>query len=292
MKANRLLIVDAHQSLIGAPGAISHPAMGYSPYGWRKHSGALPSIGFNGQRAEPVTNAYLLGHGYRGYSSTLMRFHKPDRLSPFAEGGLNAYAYCHADPVNRRDPNGAADDWVSEAQPYATLLVNLLMLSFSFYTLRTARPPLAKPLPPLVSAGTMTSMGASTAAITATVLLLAGVDEGRTVSFFGTLGSAGALAMRFLGTYLARRAQKALAKKALKDAAISQGEIPLVPTDLSGSKRSSINVDTASRSPSLSNRQIRTPSVSSGSIRNARVSAGEKCEGCAASFSRKISVYP
>jgi uncharacterized protein RhaS with RHS repeats len=35
-----------------------------------------------------------------------MRFHSPDSLSPFAEGGLNAYAYVGNDPANRIDPSG------------------------------------------------------------------------------------------------------------------------------------------------------------------------------------------
>ncbi|WP_397457346.1 RHS repeat-associated core domain-containing protein, partial [Pseudomonas versuta] len=37
-----------------------------------------------------------------------MRFHSRDSLSPFGEGGLNGYAYCAGDPVNRIDPSGHA----------------------------------------------------------------------------------------------------------------------------------------------------------------------------------------
>ncbi|WP_147458691.1 RHS repeat-associated core domain-containing protein, partial [Pseudomonas savastanoi] len=36
----------------------------------------------------------------------LMRFNSPDSLSPFGKGGMNAYAYCAGDPVNRSDPTG------------------------------------------------------------------------------------------------------------------------------------------------------------------------------------------
>jgi len=36
----------------------------------------------------------------------LMRFNSPDSLSPFGKGGVNAYAYCAGDPVNRADANG------------------------------------------------------------------------------------------------------------------------------------------------------------------------------------------
>ncbi|ANN67452.1 hypothetical protein BAU06_15110 [Bordetella bronchialis] len=35
-----------------------------------------------------------------------MRFNAPDFYSPFGPGGINSYAYCAADPVNRIDPSG------------------------------------------------------------------------------------------------------------------------------------------------------------------------------------------
>ncbi|SDW89091.1 RHS repeat-associated core domain-containing protein [Pseudomonas syringae] len=69
-----------------------------------RQSGSLP--GFNGELLDSVTGHYPLGNGYRAYNPVLMRFNSPDSLSPFGKGGLNAYAYCAGDPVNRSDPSG------------------------------------------------------------------------------------------------------------------------------------------------------------------------------------------
>jgi RHS repeat-associated protein len=66
----------------------------------------LSLLGFNGERPDPVTGHYLLGNGYRAFNPVLMRFNSPDSLSPFGEGGLNAYAYCTGDPVNKTDQTG------------------------------------------------------------------------------------------------------------------------------------------------------------------------------------------
>lgn len=67
----------------------------------------MPGLpGFNGEKPEPVTGHYLLGNGYRGFNPVLMRFNSPDSLSPFGEGGVNAYVYCSGDPVNREDSTG------------------------------------------------------------------------------------------------------------------------------------------------------------------------------------------
>jgi RHS repeat-associated protein len=63
-------------------------------------------LGFNGERYDLAARAYALGQGYRSYSPVLMRFHAPDHLSPFEQGGLNAYAFCEGDPVNYQDPTG------------------------------------------------------------------------------------------------------------------------------------------------------------------------------------------
>jgi RHS repeat-associated protein len=49
---------------------------------------------------------YPLGNGYRLYDPVIMRFNKPDNMSPFGAGGLNAYVYCKGDPANYEDSTG------------------------------------------------------------------------------------------------------------------------------------------------------------------------------------------
>lgn len=103
-----LLATDQQRSVIQTLKA-DHPSqpLAYSPYGHRSlKNGMLNLLGFNGERPDPVTGHYLLGNGYRAFNPVLMRFNSPDSLSPFGKGGLNSYAYCLGDPINRIDPNG------------------------------------------------------------------------------------------------------------------------------------------------------------------------------------------
>jgi len=84
-------------------------ALAYTPYGYIDSQAWLATLlGFNGEKNDPLTSIYPLGQGYRSYSPTLMRFHKPDNLSPFGQGGYNTYAYCNCDPINFRDDTGHA----------------------------------------------------------------------------------------------------------------------------------------------------------------------------------------
>jgi RHS repeat-associated protein len=101
-----LLITGPTNSVLAA--GLNPPAfVAYTPYGHRQSAGLLPgSPGFNGEQPDPLTGHYLLGNGYRSFNPVLMRFNSPDSLSPFMEGGLNAYAYSAGDPVNRVDPTG------------------------------------------------------------------------------------------------------------------------------------------------------------------------------------------
>lgn len=102
-----LLAADQQRSVLNAVGNSRLYSRVYTPYGHRPPlEGYSNLLGFNGERVDPFTGHYLLGNGYRSFNPVLMRFNSPDRHSPFGEGGLNAYAYCLGDPVNREDSTG------------------------------------------------------------------------------------------------------------------------------------------------------------------------------------------
>lgn len=106
----------------------------YSPYG-ASNASSGSGLAFNGQFQDVCSGGYMLGNGHRFYSPSLMRFSSPDALSPFRRGGINSYAYCGGDPVNRHDPTGTF--WMS-------LLLRVIGLASSGATLlgatvRTAR---------------------------------------------------------------------------------------------------------------------------------------------------------
>ncbi|PNA00851.1 MULTISPECIES: RHS repeat-associated core domain-containing protein [unclassified Pseudomonas] len=98
-----LLASDLARSVLrGSSREFAYSAYGYDPT--RDATGS--QLGFNGVIRDPWTGCYPLGNGYRTYSPVLMRFCSPDRLSPFADGGINSYGYCSADPINHADPRG------------------------------------------------------------------------------------------------------------------------------------------------------------------------------------------
>ncbi|MBC3437058.1 RHS repeat-associated core domain-containing protein [Pseudomonas sp. BW16M2] len=102
--ATRLLASDLARSVLrGASHGFAYLAYGYDPV----REATYPRLGFNGVIRDPQAGGYLLGNGYRAYSTVLMRFCSPDRLSPFADGGMNSYGYCAGDPINHEDPRGA-----------------------------------------------------------------------------------------------------------------------------------------------------------------------------------------
>lgn len=102
----RILATDVQDSTIAFSfGGMS--SISYAPYGHASTERAVDLLSrFNGQAWLPLAIGYFLGNGHRTYNPGSMRFNSADSLSPFAEGGINAYAYCGNDPVNRSDPGG------------------------------------------------------------------------------------------------------------------------------------------------------------------------------------------
>jgi RHS repeat-associated protein len=99
-----LLATDQQRSVLHQVDATQQTPRAYTAYGFGAALINFP--GFNGEHPDPLTGHYLLGNGYRAFNPVSMRFNSPDSLSPFGKGGLNAYAYCGGDPVNRVDPDG------------------------------------------------------------------------------------------------------------------------------------------------------------------------------------------
>lgn len=125
-------------TLIGNDGKAS-PILAYPPdntnatsYAWSPWGTGTPPLGilgFNGERVDPISGSYHLGNGYRAYSPTLMRFNRPDSLSPFGAGGINSYAYCNGDPVNQADPTGHLN-W----EGYLGITVGVVGLALAAFT--------------------------------------------------------------------------------------------------------------------------------------------------------------
>ncbi|WP_105947544.1 RHS repeat-associated core domain-containing protein [Pseudomonas sp. LLC-1] len=100
-----LLAADSGDSVIGVKSQAQPESVAYNAYGYHNPNDIpLQRPAFNGHLL--LCHLYLLGNGYRGYNSVLMRSQSPDSLSPFDAGGLNCYAYCAGDPVNFSDPSG------------------------------------------------------------------------------------------------------------------------------------------------------------------------------------------
>ncbi|MCF4983468.1 RHS repeat-associated core domain-containing protein [Pseudomonas syringae] len=127
-----LLATDQQRSVLRLVDKSGVEPVAYSAYGHHPAESGLTSLlGFNGERRDPVTGHYLLGNGYRAYNPVLMRFNSPDSLSPFDEGGLNAYGYCGGDPVGVVDPSGhmpfsiliQAADMIEKFGPQAATLI-------------------------------------------------------------------------------------------------------------------------------------------------------------------------
>lgn len=115
--ALQLLITDPRQSVLmhlGGGACVAFTPFGYAPPTYR-------AVGYGGFHAE-ADGLFLLGNGYRAYRPSLLRFTRPDAFSPFKAGGVNCYAYCAGDPVNRYDPGGMFPLWLSKMAEHVDLI--------------------------------------------------------------------------------------------------------------------------------------------------------------------------
>lgn len=153
-----LLAVDRQRSPLQAFTAAQQQALVFSAYGTRKPPVAsLTTLGFTGERTGGFTGHYLLGNGHRAFNPGLMRFNSPDALSPFGKGGLNGYAYCVGDPVNRVDTAGtfSVPTFMKPALRWARIIKPSPARSVSQPAARAGNPSLAvrvlrdRPDPPL-----------------------------------------------------------------------------------------------------------------------------------------------
>jgi len=101
-----LLSVDRQGSILGRHLGSPMQGTSYTSFGYteRQHAHSF-RLGFNGQLHER-NGLYILGNGYRAYCTKLGRFYSQDSLTSFSKAGLNYYAYCLNDPINRHDPSG------------------------------------------------------------------------------------------------------------------------------------------------------------------------------------------
>ncbi len=133
-----LLAADTAGSVLLENRASAPPASNaYAPYGYTSPrpssavdligtADTIPHLAFNGEPLFPAGGCYLPGAGvHRPYQPALGIFLAPDLLSPFAEGGLNCYAYCAGDPINRTDPSGQFWRWIVAGIGLVTAVASL-----------------------------------------------------------------------------------------------------------------------------------------------------------------------
>ena len=189
-----LLATDLQQSILAELEQSGANRRAYSAYGMPSSQRPPGSrLGFNGQLRERSTGCYHLGNGHRVYNPVLMRFHSPDRLSPFGKGGINAYAYCQGDPINFTDPTGRFLNAVISAVYQRSMTV-------AFHIGIPTGLMLAPPATGVGLIGTRVSLIGSAVSATAAILQISGVSAGMYVANVGLSFSVGGFLTRLAPT--------------------------------------------------------------------------------------------
>ena len=133
-----MIASDLHNSVLHASKYGHQADIAYTPFGHHQAGQTIAELpGFNGEQPDPLTGHYLLGNGYRAYNPVLMRFNSPDSMSPFGKGGVNVYAYCLGDPVNRTDSTGH-ESWDFYAS-LAMAVVGVVLGTYAFPKVLSAK---------------------------------------------------------------------------------------------------------------------------------------------------------
>ena len=101
-------------------------------------TGPRSAIGMHGEHIDwisPRSQLYHLGNGARSYDPMLQCFLSKDPYSPFSVGGINPYAFCRGDPVNRSDHSGYMSVSAGFGLGLGILGILLGILSFGLATL-------------------------------------------------------------------------------------------------------------------------------------------------------------
>lgn len=190
-----ILMPDPRQTPLGELGGAAFGRASYTPYGHAEPNRLAARTGFNGQLREPP-GWYQLGNGHRVYNPALMRFHNPDRLSPFDRGGLNAYAYCQGDPVNFVDPTGRfAEIGAFLQDTFLDKPAFGLILNVGLFVVNLGGAVISPPVGAGLWAARAGVLGAAGGAV-GSAMHLAGKEEGKWVSLAGTVLSAVAASLR------------------------------------------------------------------------------------------------
>lgn len=276
-----LLAPDPRQTVLATVGLEGLNRQSYSAYG-HQHGPAVSRTGFNGQLREPQ-GWYHLGNGHRVYNPALMRFHSPDSLSPFGEGGLNGYAYCLGDPVNYTDPTGKLPDWFSHvAVPIVALAVGGSLLAMNLVTAAAAKATLVGPV---LGAARLSIMGSALGIVGATTQLASPVGSnarsvGGLFSIAGSVLSIGGAATRFgiglLKLWRAPESTLGQMREVVRILFLGQRKVPAIPKSPSAKVSVSPSLSRRGSKSSASSSNYLTASDGSASRRASHVRSGSE----------------